>query len=80
MIEIASWNVNSIRARLEHVTAWLKARKPDIGRMLIDGEIYTPSEATTNFLKSSKKKRQGKHRQIRIGSNEEVSRSERLTN
>jgi exodeoxyribonuclease-3 len=29
MIEIASWNVNSIRARLEHVTAWLKARRPD---------------------------------------------------
>ena len=24
MIEIASWNVNSIRARLEQVTAWLK--------------------------------------------------------
>jgi exonuclease III len=30
MIEIASWNVNSIRARLEHVTAWLKARQPDV--------------------------------------------------
>jgi exodeoxyribonuclease III len=30
MIEIASWNVNSIRARLEHVTAWLKARQPDM--------------------------------------------------
>jgi hypothetical protein len=26
MIEIASGNVNSIRARLEHVTTWLKAR------------------------------------------------------
>jgi exodeoxyribonuclease III len=30
MIEIASWNVNSIRARLEHVTTWLKARQPDV--------------------------------------------------
>ncbi len=29
-MEIASWNVNSIRARLDHVTAWLKARNPDV--------------------------------------------------
>jgi exodeoxyribonuclease III len=29
VIEIASWNVNSIRARLEHVTTWLKERQPD---------------------------------------------------
>jgi exodeoxyribonuclease III len=29
-IEIASWNVNSIRARLEHVIPWLKERKPDV--------------------------------------------------
>ena len=29
-MEIASWNVNSIRARLEHVTTWLKARQPDV--------------------------------------------------
>src|SRR5437764_13645735 len=27
---IASWNVNSIRARLERVTAWLKATQPDV--------------------------------------------------
>ena len=27
---IASWNVNSIRARVEHVTAWLKAHNPDV--------------------------------------------------
>jgi exodeoxyribonuclease III len=27
---IASWNVNSIRARIEHVRAWLKARNPDV--------------------------------------------------
>jgi exodeoxyribonuclease III len=30
MLEIASWNVNSIRARLEQVTTWLKARQPDV--------------------------------------------------
>ena len=29
-IDIASWNVNSIRARLEHVTRWLQARQPDV--------------------------------------------------
>jgi hypothetical protein len=29
-MKIASWNVNSIRSRLDHVTAWLKAREPDI--------------------------------------------------
>jgi hypothetical protein len=29
-MKIASWNVNSIRARLDHVTAWLKARNPDV--------------------------------------------------
>jgi exodeoxyribonuclease-3 len=27
---IASWNVNSIRARVEQVTAWLKAHSPDV--------------------------------------------------
>jgi exodeoxyribonuclease-3 len=27
---IASWNVNSIRARLEHVRAWLAAHNPDV--------------------------------------------------
>src|SRR6201984_3250749 len=27
---IASWNVNSIRARVEHVIAWLKAHNPDV--------------------------------------------------
>jgi exodeoxyribonuclease-3 len=29
-VKIASWNVNSIRARLDHVTGWLKARNPDV--------------------------------------------------
>lgn len=30
IIKIASWNVNSIRARLAHVTEWLKLREPDV--------------------------------------------------
>ena len=29
-MKIASWNVNSIRARLDHVTGWLKLRQPDV--------------------------------------------------
>jgi exodeoxyribonuclease III len=29
-MKIASWNVNSIRARLDHVTTWLKANRPDV--------------------------------------------------
>src|ERR1700691_313208 len=30
VMKIASWNVNSIRARLDQVTAWLKDRNPDV--------------------------------------------------
>jgi exodeoxyribonuclease III len=29
-MKIASWNVNSIRARLDHVTGWLKEQQPDV--------------------------------------------------
>ena len=29
-IKIASWNVNSIRARLEHVSVWLQLHAPDV--------------------------------------------------
>ncbi len=29
-MKIASWNVNSIKARLDHVKAWLDSQKPDI--------------------------------------------------
>jgi exodeoxyribonuclease-3 len=29
-MKIASWNVNSIRARLDLVTGWLKTRQPDV--------------------------------------------------
>ena len=27
---IASWNVNSVRTRLEHVLAWLETHQPDL--------------------------------------------------
>lgn len=40
VIKIASWNVNSIRARLNHVTAWLKANEPDV---LLLQELKGPS-------------------------------------
>jgi len=30
MFKIASWNLNSVRSRLTHVTAWLKVREPDV--------------------------------------------------
>jgi len=29
-VKIASWNVNSVRARLERVLAWLEAHRPDV--------------------------------------------------
>ena len=29
-LRIASWNVNSIRARMEHVRFWLSAQRPDV--------------------------------------------------
>jgi exodeoxyribonuclease-3 len=30
MLKVASWNLNSVRSRLTHVTAWLKVREPDV--------------------------------------------------
>ena len=29
-MRIASWNVNSVRTRLEQVLAWLQAHQPDV--------------------------------------------------
>ena len=29
-MKIASWNVNGVRARLEHVTSWLETNQPDV--------------------------------------------------
>ncbi|MGA3306462.1 MAG: endonuclease/exonuclease/phosphatase family protein, partial [Stellaceae bacterium] len=30
MIKLATWNVNSVKARLGHLTQWLETAKPDI--------------------------------------------------
>ncbi len=30
LMKIASWNVNSIHARMDHVTEWLKLHQPDV--------------------------------------------------
>jgi hypothetical protein len=30
MFKVASWNLNSVRSRLTHVTAWLKVRELDV--------------------------------------------------
>ncbi len=30
MVSIATWNVNSIKARLEHLTGWLRESSPDV--------------------------------------------------
>lgn len=30
MLSIATWNVNSVRSRLTHLTTWLKESKPDV--------------------------------------------------
>src|SRR6201987_1747986 len=38
-MKIASWNVNSIRARLDHVTGWLKLHQPDV---LLMQELKAP--------------------------------------
>ena len=42
-------------ARAGHDVAWEFARRGGsyTGRMLVDGEIYTPSEATKKFLKKA---------------------------
>src|ERR1700760_4754430 len=38
-MKIASWNLNSIRARMDHVTAWLKQHEPDV---LLVQELKAP--------------------------------------
>ena len=30
MFKVASWNLNSVRSRLPHVTSWLKVHEPDV--------------------------------------------------
>jgi exodeoxyribonuclease-3 len=45
MLKVASWNLNSVRSRLTHVTAWLKAREPDVLLMQELKGTEFPSEA-----------------------------------
>ena len=43
-LKIASWNVNSIRARVGHATAWLRDRQPDVLLLQeLKGEVF-PAE------------------------------------
>jgi len=43
-LKIASWNVNSIRARVGHVTRWLSERQVDVLLMQeLKGEVF-PAE------------------------------------
>jgi exodeoxyribonuclease III len=43
-LKIASWNINSIRARIEHVKRWLARQNPDVLLMQeLKGEVF-PSE------------------------------------
>ena len=41
-MKVASWNVNSLRVRLEHVVEWLDAEKPDVLGLQ---EIKMPTDA-----------------------------------
>lgn len=47
MIKIASWNVNSIRARLGHITEWLKGQQPDV---LLLQELKSPTFPSEPFV------------------------------
>ena len=43
MFKVASWNLNSVRSRLTHVTTWLKAREPELLLQELKGTEF-PSE------------------------------------
>ena len=44
-LKIATWNVNSVRARLDHITAWLQQRQPDVLMMQELKGTEFPAEA-----------------------------------
>lgn len=49
MFKVASWNVNSLRVRLDHVLQWLDANQPDVvglQELKLPGEQF-PAEAFT---------------------------------
>lgn len=44
-MKIASWNVNSIKARLDHVKTWLEKNRPDVLMMQeLKGEVFPSAE------------------------------------
>jgi exodeoxyribonuclease-3 len=45
MLKVASWNLNSVRSRLAHVTTWLQAREPDVLLLQEIKGTEFPSEA-----------------------------------
>src|SRR6202171_1699720 len=45
MFKVASWNLNSVRSRLTHVTTWLQAREPDVLLLQELKGMEFPSEA-----------------------------------
>jgi exodeoxyribonuclease III len=49
MFKIASWNLNSVRSRLTHVTTWLKAREPDVLLLQELKGTKSPSEVFTSL-------------------------------
>jgi exodeoxyribonuclease III len=49
MFKVASWNLNSVRSRLTHVTAWLKVREPDVLLLQELKGTEFPSEAFKSF-------------------------------
>ncbi len=51
VIKVATWNVNSLRTRLAHVTAWIEAHKPDLlclQETKVEDALF-PTEAFTNL-------------------------------
>jgi exodeoxyribonuclease-3 len=52
-MRIAAWNVNSIRARLDHVNDWLKSAQPDVLCMqetkVVDADFPTDSFARLGY-------------------------------
>lgn len=51
VIKVATWNVNSLRIRLPHVTAWLEAHQPDIlclQETKVEDALF-PTEAFTSL-------------------------------
>lgn len=52
-MRVASWNINSVRARVERITAWLQRRRPDVVLLQetkCDDETFAPFARTFEEL------------------------------